>query len=72
MKEFIKVQNTIIAVDAIISIKQVVTSVGKGRPEDERHWNLYVITAEERFSFDFKSRKEMEDEFESLWHYLES
>lgn len=70
MKEFIRIQNTVLAVDAIISIEQEVSTVGKGRPEDERGWALCVKTATDHFYFRYNSRKEMEADFESLWNYL--
>lgn len=70
MKEFIRVQNTVLAVDAIIGIEQEVGTVGKGRPEDERSWALLVKTAVDDFRFRYNSRKEMETDFEGLWNYL--
>ena len=70
MKEFIRIQNTVLAVDAIISIEQEVSTVGKDRPEDERGWALFVKTAVSDFRFRYNSRKEIEIDFENLWSYL--
>ena len=67
---FIRIQNTIISKQSIITIKPITSSVGKGRPEDEREWYVNVIQYDNEERFQFTSRKERDAEIERLWNIL--
>ena len=67
---FIRIQNTIISKQSIITIKPITSSVGKGRLEDEREWYVNVIQYDNEERFQFNSRKERDAEIERLWRIL--
>ena len=67
---FIKIQNTILSKQSIVTIKPITSSIGRGRPEDERAWYIEVIQYENTERFEFNSRAERDAEIERLWHKL--
>lgn len=58
MKEFIRVQDTIIAVNAIVSIELLSGA------------RIFIRTTEAGYHFNYPTQKEMERDFEGLWSYL--
>lgn len=67
---FIRIQNTIISKQSIITIKPITSSVGRGRPEDEREWYIDIIQYDHEERFQFNSRAERDKEIERLWDKL--
>lgn len=68
---FIRIQDKIFAKSAIEAITLETTTVGRGRPEDERAWYINVECKETHHRIEYPSRDARSKALDEIWAELQ-